>query len=676
MAFSDGFVKGASVRNARDKRRQEAENRNQELHKQGYEVGDDGSLSNRENGPAELAEQMAGEAIARSKALLGRVFKTDTANAFEEFSLSGDATYLNSDLNSDPAKKAAWAEKGVLALDNINFDRDTSMLNAAGFNLESYDTPEKQDILKKSAYKYYDGKDWKIGLASKAMAETGSGVTLGKRRAKPSRDNHKQLVDLMGGPKSSPYTAEGHKYQKGIESASKETGVPANLISAIMSTESSNNPDAVSSVRGNDYTGLMQIGEAAAKDVGISDRNKDPDTNIMAGSKYLAKMLDRYNGDVPLALAAYNAGPANVDKYGGIPPFSETQNYVKKVTDRLDKAETFYGNSAEDIYASLLKPKEGTNTAYDRFLAADRDKAAASQGKTVDQVSRETEAGILNKVESTKNIGRSGDQTDRQLDQADKRINIDTLKTLNKSKELASEVNKPTKDRKKHSESEQIEIDLYESNGGYDNFMAKDMEVGSKLYTKSWNSMIAMEDLTGMKPSDSQIKELGKLRVMGTLFKDASGLTKEQTGFIDVSLKGISNYLDDNMVGGKASAAYHTIRNIYIHSLAGTAQSESEAKRIIKSYGDDYQAFGPAMTQLSGVLTQKIAELDSVMRNMHPVSAKMRAGADMASMQKTKAGMQNLLGYMEARNKYLAGKGPDPDSRPSLSDPSLQVGGN
>lgn len=131
----------------------------------------------------------------------------------------------------------------------------------------------------------------------------------------------------------SSITNKLEKFQPIIDKASDQFGIPKNLIKSIINTESAGNPNAISKVGAK---GLMQLMDGTAKDLGVENAF-NPEENIMGGTKYIKMMLDRYEGDIDKALAAYNAGPGNVDKYGGIPPFNETQAYVKKVKNYLEK---------------------------------------------------------------------------------------------------------------------------------------------------------------------------------------------------------------------------------------------------------------------------------------------------------------------------------------------------
>lgn len=116
-----------------------------------------------------------------------------------------------------------------------------------------------------------------------------------------------------------------------FEEAARKYQVDVNLLKAIGKAESDFRPNLTSHAGA---MGIMQIMPATAKEYGVTNPY-DPRQNIMAGAREISELLKKYNGDLVLSLAGYNAGMGNVAKYGGVPPFRETRNYIKKVTEYL-----------------------------------------------------------------------------------------------------------------------------------------------------------------------------------------------------------------------------------------------------------------------------------------------------------------------------------------------------
>lgn len=116
-------------------------------------------------------------------------------------------------------------------------------------------------------------------------------------------------------------------YEAIIQEAAAEYDLDPALIRSVMQAESAFHPYAVSRAGAE---GLMQLMPALADEMGVTD-SFDPHENVMGGARYLKRLLDYHNGNLDLALASYNAGPGNVARYGGVPPFRETRNYVKTI---------------------------------------------------------------------------------------------------------------------------------------------------------------------------------------------------------------------------------------------------------------------------------------------------------------------------------------------------------
>lgn len=146
-----------------------------------------------------------------------------------------------------------------------------------------------------------------------------------------------------------------------FEEAADTYGVSVNLLTSIARAESNFRTDAVSSAGA---VGIMQLMPATAASLGVTN-SYDARENIMGGARYIAQLLSKYNGNISLALAAYNAGSSNVEQYGGIPPFTETQNYVQKVLSYL-KTEDF--TDVKDALSAMLSSGSINESSLDAFV--------------------------------------------------------------------------------------------------------------------------------------------------------------------------------------------------------------------------------------------------------------------------------------------------------------------
>ncbi len=173
-----------------------------------------------------------------------------------------------------------------------------------------------------------DLSDWVLGSSAndalKGMSE--KDLVAAVRHRRESFD----LFRDFNGPDAGRRLLAHMPYGREISEVSRRNSLDGLLVAAVVATESDFNARAVSA---QGAVGLMQVLPATAKRYGVTDPLK-PANNLEAGTRYLRSLLERYNGDLALALAAYNAGPAAVQRYGGVPPFRETRRYVRRVLDR------------------------------------------------------------------------------------------------------------------------------------------------------------------------------------------------------------------------------------------------------------------------------------------------------------------------------------------------------
>ena len=244
------------------------------------------------------------------------------------------STSSQKDANKETKNSIYYSDKFASALERINLaleKEENFRSKYATYSKQYQDSLRKESVLLQQKLKL---------IQDQAKAT--------EKQIKSGKIAPKGMVSTSSSTSSSGKGAYSGKYSTEINRAATTYNIDPHLIAAVIQAESSFNPNAKS---GAGARGLMQLMPATAKELGVKD-SYNVEQNIMGGVKYLAQQLKTFGGDLQKALAAYNAGAGNVRKYGGIPPFAETQNYVKKIMAE-------YGTGLATATATVTKQLSG-----------------------------------------------------------------------------------------------------------------------------------------------------------------------------------------------------------------------------------------------------------------------------------------------------------------------------
>ncbi len=206
MGFLSGYTTGLNAKAKREELNLLKTNQELRLKQLGYENNGKGGFNTVTGGAADLAQQQRelqqqqiNEQKLAFKAMEGRLAARDTYSAIEEFVTTSDASALQRRLDNNPALKKLWNDKGVMHISNIDFENDTQLLESAGITKDYINNPEAKAALKKATWKYYNGREWKIGLLNQLVAETNVLNNSSKKRQEIIFDSISGLNSALAG---------------------------------------------------------------------------------------------------------------------------------------------------------------------------------------------------------------------------------------------------------------------------------------------------------------------------------------------------------------------------------------------------------------------------------------------------------------------------------------------
>jgi soluble lytic murein transglycosylase-like protein len=175
-----------------------------------------------------------------------------------------------------------------------------------------------------------------LGMTPADQAAASTATAMAPATAAEGTDgaSFQDTLSQASAPANAALPAEAAKFEPMIDRAARYWGVDPDVITAVIEHESRFNPNATNPTSG--AMGLMQLMPATAKGLGVQNPY-DPAQNIWGGAHVLSTQLQRFHGDLRLALAAYSAGASAVDKYGGVPPYAETTQFVSWMMNRVQQ---------------------------------------------------------------------------------------------------------------------------------------------------------------------------------------------------------------------------------------------------------------------------------------------------------------------------------------------------